>query len=139
MKGQPMLCYQDFDQAIKPDGYHTQLRPEMLEFVPQNANKILDVGCGEGIFATQLKQKLKSETWGIEIDNHAAELAEKRIDKVFAGDVTELVNDLPNLYFDCIIFNDILEHLVDPFSLLLKFRGKVNSSGVIVCSIPNVG
>ena len=128
----------NFHLVIKPDGYYTQQRPEMLEFVPQNASKILDVGCGEGIFASQLRQKLNSETWGVEIDSKAAELAERKIDNVLVGDVTELVNDLPNLYFDCIIFNDLLEHLVNPFSFLLEIKSKVNSRGVIVCSIPNV-
>jgi 2-polyprenyl-3-methyl-5-hydroxy-6-metoxy-1,4-benzoquinol methylase len=40
--------------------------------------------------------------------------------------------------FDCIILNDVLEHLVDPFEALLYCRELLNSQGRVVASIPNV-
>lgn len=124
--------------SVKPHEYYKQTRPEMIEFVPETARKILDVGCGSGLFGEQLKHNLNSEVWGIELDDNAARLAEEKIDRVLSGDIFQLVNDLPNSYFDCVIFNDVLEHLVDPFDLLLKIKNKLSANGVIVCSIPNV-
>ena len=127
------------DLSIKPDDcYYRQVRYEMIDFIPKATNKILDVGCGEGLFGNRLKQKLNSEVWGIELDNNAATAANEKIDKVLVGDVFHLIYDLPNMYFDCIVFNDILEHLTDPFTLLLKIKNKLTTNGVIVCSIPNV-
>lgn len=41
-------------------------------------------------------------------------------------------------YFDCIVFNDILEHLVDPFTTLRKSKELLTANGVIVLSVPNV-
>ncbi len=123
---------------IDPEGYYTHFRYEMLGYIPENSGKILDVGCGSGIFSRELKQKFNAEVWGVEMDSNAAALAEKLIDKVIVGDASLSVSKTPDSYFDCIIFNDILEHLADPYSLLEKIKNKLNKNGVIVCSIPNV-
>lgn len=126
------------DLSVKPEGYHTQYRPEMMKYIPEGAKKILDVGCGEALFSYQLKQKLNAEVWGIEIETDAGAVAQTRIDKVLIGDLSGIIEDLPDSYFDCIVFNDVLEHLVDPFNILLNIKKKLNSQGLIVSSIPNV-
>lgn len=118
--------------------YYTQARPEMLQYIPKGSGRILDVGCGAGIFAGRLKEKLKAEVWGVEIDSKAAALAQDRIDKILIGDICKLHDELPKGYFDCIVFNDVLEHLVDPFSVLAKIKDKLGSNGVVVSSIPNI-
>ncbi|OFY41551.1 MAG: hypothetical protein A2X18_06930 [Bacteroidetes bacterium GWF2_40_14] len=126
------------DLSVKPDGYHIQTRPEMMKYIPDTAKRILDVGCGQGLFGYQLKQKLNAEIWGIEIDKEAGEIARTKMDKVLTGDLTDLVRSIPDKYFDCIIFNDVLEHLADPFSALLLIKEKLSGDGIIVSSIPNV-
>ena len=126
------------DLDIDPEGYYTHYRYEMIDFIPPSSKKILDVGCGSGIFSRELKRKFNAEVWGIELDPDATVLAKKIIDKVIVGDAYKAVTDVPDSYFDCIVFNDILEHLVDPFTLLKKIKDKLNANGVIVCSIPNV-
>ncbi|NQT50312.1 class I SAM-dependent methyltransferase [Candidatus Kuenenbacteria bacterium] len=124
--------------STKPEEYFTQTRPEMLDFIPKSAKKILDVGCGSGLFSEQLKKNWDPEIWGVELDKDAAELAKDKIDKVLVGDIFQLLDDLPGKYFDCIIFNDLLEHLADPYRLLLKMKEKLTTNGIIVCSLPNV-
>ncbi len=116
--------------------YYTYTRPEMAIFVPKDAKKMLDVGCGEGLFSSQFKGKI--ETWGIEVNQDIAMAAKKNIDKVIVGDVLEKMSELPNKYFDCIIFNDVLEHMVDPFSVLKQIKNKIKPTGVIIASIPNI-
>jgi 2-polyprenyl-3-methyl-5-hydroxy-6-metoxy-1,4-benzoquinol methylase len=126
------------DMSKKNDKYYKYTRPEIIDLIPKTAKKILDVGCGAGFFGEQLKYKLNAEVWGIELNNEAATLAKEKINKVLIGDVFDLINKLPDFYFDCIVFNDILEHLTDPYSILLKTKNKLNKNGVIVCSIPNI-
>ena len=47
--------------------------------------------------------------------------------------------DLPyENYFDCVIFADVLEHLVDPWRMLRRAKILLRRDGVIVASIPNV-
>ena len=48
------------------------------------------------------------------------------------------MDELPNGYFECITFNDVLEHLVDPYMVLTKMKDKLATNGIIVCSIPNI-
>ncbi len=48
------------------------------------------------------------------------------------------MESLPDKYFDCIVFNDVLEHMADPYIILEKIKNKLSNNGVIVCSIPNV-
>ena len=116
--------------------YYTYSRPEIVGLVPVNAKRILDVGCGEGRFSLQFKGKMK--TWGIEMEPAVAEIAKNNIDKVLVGDVLKNIDNIPNSYFDCIIFNDVLEHMTDPYTVLRKMKDKLNSNGIVICSIPNI-
>jgi 2-polyprenyl-3-methyl-5-hydroxy-6-metoxy-1,4-benzoquinol methylase len=122
----------------KSEGYFAQKRPEMLRFVPESAKRILDAGCGEGWFGEQLKTRQQAEVWGCELDPIAAKTAATRLDTIVSGDLSDTVHTLPEAHFDCIVLNDVLEHLVDPFELLRMLKAKLTDQGCIVCSIPNV-
>jgi len=118
--------------------YYTQNRSEMIEFVPKSAKFILDVGCGAGIFAKQLKKNINAQVWGIEMNETAANCAKQILDHVLIGNAVKIIQKLPDNYFDCVIMNDILEHLIDPYDFLLQVKSKLTTDGVVVCSIPNV-
>jgi 2-polyprenyl-3-methyl-5-hydroxy-6-metoxy-1,4-benzoquinol methylase len=122
----------------KPLDYYSNQRSDLVEFIPAGAKRILDVGCGEGSFSRLLRQHTKAELWGVEINPAAAEQARQVLDRCIAGDITGAVSQMPDSYFDCIFFNDVLEHLVDPFGLLSDMRDKLAPGGIIVCSLPNV-
>jgi 2-polyprenyl-3-methyl-5-hydroxy-6-metoxy-1,4-benzoquinol methylase len=123
---------------IKPDNYYQSVREEMLAFVPHDAARILEVGCGEGQFGYRLKQANPCEVWGVELIESAARVAERRLDKVLVGDIGELVERLPQDYFDVVVFNDVLEHLVDPDDVLGRIKRHLSKHGVVVSSIPNI-
>jgi 2-polyprenyl-3-methyl-5-hydroxy-6-metoxy-1,4-benzoquinol methylase len=122
----------------KAEGYHAGVRAEMLKYIPPDVATTLEFGCGSGGFSALIKRTLQAETWAVEIDKKAAAEAAGKLDKVIAKDATEAVADLPDAYFDCIVFMDVLEHLVDPYALLLSVRSKLTPRGVMVCSLPNV-
>ncbi len=122
----------------KPQRYFEQSRPEMLRFIPENVKRTLELGCSSGLFSAALHDLRGCECWGVELDSHAAAAARERMDKVIEGDVTDAVQTLPDAHFDCIICNDILEHLVDPYTLLRNLKSKLAPGGVVVASIPNV-
>ena len=82
-------------------GYYQNQRKEMLEFIPENAKFILEVGCGEGVFSSMMSREDR-EIWGIEINPQSAELARKKCKQVFVGDFNEIYGQLPRNYFDCI-------------------------------------
>ena len=122
---------------IKDKSYYGHTRPEMLKFIPKNANRILEIGCGQANFSSQLL-KDGVEIWGVEPDVNAADIASTRLFKVLKGTLDDTINDLPNNYFDVIIMNDVLEHLLYPWEDLKKLKHKLSKNGVTVSSIPNV-
>lgn len=118
--------------------YYQDPRTEMLAFVPWQASKVLDVGCAEGQFGLAIKQTRNVEVWGIEVLPEPARQAAQRLDKVLFADVENDCLDLPRGYFDCIVFNDVLEHLRYPWAVLRRLRDALRPSGCVVASIPNV-
>jgi 2-polyprenyl-3-methyl-5-hydroxy-6-metoxy-1,4-benzoquinol methylase len=125
------------DYQAKERLYFESERPEMLRFIPAEVSKVLEVGCGNGNFARLIKAQFAAQVWGVELDREAALIAEQQLDKVIWGEFSETL-DLPKHSFDCIIFNDVLEHLVDPEQALLDCKALLQEGGVIVASIPNV-
>jgi 2-polyprenyl-3-methyl-5-hydroxy-6-metoxy-1,4-benzoquinol methylase len=119
-------------------GYYSQERPEIAALIPQEIKTILDVGCGQGAFLKLMKERTGAETWGIEMEPDVAEVAKKYADKILTGKIENMTNSIPDSYFDCIIFNDVLEHLLDPTETLKMIRPKLSGNGIVIASIPNV-
>lgn len=110
----------------------------MLPFVPNASKKILELGCAEGLFGAMLRTERGAEVWGVELNQEASAQASVRLDGVINGTVESALPSFPDQSFDCIICNDILEHLADPFSVLKSFHRLLNKDGVVVGSVPNV-
>ncbi|MBX3042203.1 MAG: class I SAM-dependent methyltransferase [Candidatus Kapabacteria bacterium] len=118
--------------------YFALSRPEMLEYLPDVAERILEVGCGEGYFGNAVKSNFDCDYWGVEPFPEAAEKAKGKLDKVFNSGFDEAYSHLPKDYFNCVIFNDVLEHIANPFDTLEKLHRILPKGAKIVSSIPNV-
>lgn len=125
------VCY-------KPDNYYSGIREEMLIYIPSCAKTILEVGCGDGNFGRMIKSRYHAEVWGIEICEPAIDRAGKKLDKVLMGNFEQDALPLPREYFDCVIFNDVLEHFINPWEALEKTKICLKKDGCVVSSIPNV-
>lgn len=125
-------------QKMKIEKYYRGKRPEMIRYVPLNAVRLLEVGCGEGEFGKLLKTKRNVEIWGVEIIEEVALRARGNLDKVLVGDFEKDEVNMPTNYFHGIIFNDVLEHFIDPCRVLLRARKYLVDDGYIIASIPNV-
>ncbi len=118
--------------------YFQDERHEMLRYIPHESEFILDVGCGTGIFGQILKSSRNNlKVWGIELDRDASLDAAQKLDNVINSAFSSELN-LPQKKFDCIVFNDVLEHLTDPWGALTYSKELLKDGGIVVSSIPNV-
>jgi 2-polyprenyl-3-methyl-5-hydroxy-6-metoxy-1,4-benzoquinol methylase len=122
----------------RPEGYYQSERPDMLRYIPAGVRTTLEFGGGCGGFSALLKSRLGVESWAVEIEPRAAQEAARKLDKVICADAHASIPEIPDHHFDCIIFCDLLEHLADPYSLLLAVKPKLTATGVVVASIPNI-
>jgi len=128
---------QAVEEVGGPDGYYGLARTEMLELLPAGIKSLLDVGCGEGAFLDACRQRLPNlRLSGIEPTEEPASRARARGLDVTTGSFPD---DLPpSERFDCIVFNDVLEHLVDPWAALQTAGERLSDEGWVVASIPNI-
>jgi GT2 family glycosyltransferase/2-polyprenyl-3-methyl-5-hydroxy-6-metoxy-1,4-benzoquinol methylase len=118
--------------------YYQYERPELLDLIPTDAKRVLDIGCAAGWLGAEIKRRQQCRVYGIEPNVTAAQEAARKIDKVWNVKVEEWVDMLEPSFFDCIVLADVLEHLIDPWSVLKKLGEKLEVGGKIVASIPNI-
>lgn len=123
----------------KDMSYYSADRSEFLGMFSHYAKnmRILDVGCGTGANYEYLR------TWarylvGVEINEAAARVASERYDRVLIGPIEEVYHDLMNERFDLIICGDVLEHLIDPWTVVGLLQNVCSPTGYMLASIPNL-
>jgi 2-polyprenyl-3-methyl-5-hydroxy-6-metoxy-1,4-benzoquinol methylase len=136
---------------LKDNDYFSWNRPELLLFVKEFYSKnskigsVLEVGSANGIFGQELKKEFDIKKYvGIEYMEDSAKEGSKRIDISLNDNIENLKKETIKILdndgpFDLIIFADVLEHLVDPWSVLEKIKPYLKPSGKILISVPNMG
>lgn len=121
--------------AYKYDNF----REDIIPFIPPMSKTILDVGCGSGKLLKILQTNGK-DCYGIEPNDEGAKAAISYIgeNKIINKKIENAINDLPERYFDAILFLDVLEHLVEPSNVLIQIKSKLNENGIVIASIPNI-
>lgn len=110
----------------------------LIEGAPQ---RFLDIGCANGALGAAVKEKFPgARVVGIEAGEGAAKEAQKRLDRVICHRIEEVDFESADLagQFDAIIVADILEHLINPWQVLLRMRSALAPGGQVLASIPNV-
>lgn len=103
--------------------------------------RVLDVGCGAGANARELRARCPSaRIVGIEPNARAAELARSACDEVFEGTAEEWLAAHPEQRFDGVVLSDVLEHVADPVAFLRNLGQAPALEGARwVISVPNYG
>lgn len=107
--------------------------------------RVLDVGCGDHDIAHEHQPdwlhknicKVARETVGLEYDVELADSLVKLGYNVIHGDAQTI--DLSERFgtFDIVVLGEIIEHVVNPGTLLLNMRRHLAPGGMIVLSTPN--
>jgi len=108
---------------------------ELCVGIIASGSKVLDVGCGNGAFLRQLKQRKNVKELGIDISSKAIALA--RAEGINAKVVDVLREDIKTLgEYDYVTAFEVLEHLPNPEVLLSVVRALGKQ---ILVTIPNTG
>jgi 2-polyprenyl-3-methyl-5-hydroxy-6-metoxy-1,4-benzoquinol methylase len=127
--------------SSKSSDYYQNVRLDIISLIPQNRKlKVLEIGAGACNTLVYLKENgFAGEITGVELfampnSNQQNEL----IDKLYISDIESAIPDLKKGYFDVIIMGDVLEHLIDPWSVVTQVKECLNEAGIIIASIPNI-
>ncbi|MCX8022371.1 MAG: class I SAM-dependent methyltransferase [Syntrophorhabdaceae bacterium] len=121
----------------KPSPYYYSTREDMIRLIPKGVKKILEVGCAGGMTGKRLKE-MGFDVVGIEIIEDIAMDGAPYYERIIIGDVEKIDLPFERGYFDCIMYGDVLEHLVDPWGLIKKQNPFLKMGGVAISSIPNI-
>jgi len=121
--------------------YDDAPRRDLVSLITESPGSVLEIGCGTGATGALIKKKF-SGTWyvGGEIDEGAAVIAQRRLDRAFAGNIEQIdlrEYGLAKESFDLIICADVLEHLYDPWRVVRVLRDYLKPAGCLLASIPN--
>lgn len=124
------------------DRYYEQANPDLLMRIPVTAKAVLEVGCGTGALGQAYKQINPAVTYiGVELMAGPAAEAKEVLNYVIEGDISrQALTELPGGInkVDCIVFGDVLEHLVDPGDVIKALLPFLNDNGMLLACIPNV-
>jgi len=124
--------------------YFSHSRGEILEYLPKDSRRFFELGCGTGATLRLIKDWLGNPEglWlaGAELNTEMAATAREVADQVWTGDVEilDLSDEVLTGSVDVILCLDVLEHLVDPWSMVRKITPMLKPGGILIASIPNV-
>ena len=96
---------------------------------------LLDVGCGNGDFLFQMKNR-HWEVTGVDSDPGAVQFARQQYGlNVLQGNVMNV--HLPSDSFDAITMNHVIEHVADPIDVLNECKRLLKDDGIILIATPN--
>jgi len=98
--------------------------------------RILDVGCGNGMFLDRMRQ-LGWDVTGVEPDGAAVKVAREKLGlEVIEGSLEDA--GLPDRYFDAVTMNHVIEHVPDPIGTLKECLRVLKPGGKLVVITPNI-
>ncbi|MBN2054760.1 class I SAM-dependent methyltransferase, partial [bacterium] len=99
---------------------------------------VLELGCATGFLSRELAAQ-GCRVVGVEIDDAAALNAAPYCHAIHVGDAQRLVESTQlGGPFQVVVMSDVLEHLVDPWTVLTSLKRHLAPGGRVLVSIPNV-
>jgi SAM-dependent methyltransferase len=110
-----------------------------LDYISPNST-VLEFGPAYGRMTQYLKEKLDCKVYIVEIDPDGYEKAIKFADGGICADILGFswLTEFKNIFFDYILFVDVLEHLMEPKDVLEKSVSLLKDNGSVVIAVPNI-
>lgn len=106
------------------------------QYYAKQGMTVLDYGCGAGQSLLDLRA-IGANAYGIEADANVARIAAHHQLKIHIGSIYD--NPFPDVKFDLIILNQVLEHIPEPEVVLEILAGRLTIGGRLIVAVPNAG
>lgn len=123
---------------------HTNRFNQIITFIKdldKEPSEILDVGCGTGYLANEIKKLYpQAKVTGIDISKTALSLGKKEYKKITLLEVdAEKAFPFTDNRFDLVISGEHIEHLKDPDTYLSEINRIMKKHGTLILTTPNLG
>jgi ubiquinone/menaquinone biosynthesis C-methylase UbiE len=139
----------DKTDNLNPEKYKKRI-DTFCRILPQGLNadsRVLDIGTGTGCFSVLLKCESGCEVYGIDLEGNEEQRIrwQKRFHdydiKLSRCDIVKERLPYPDEYFDLVLFQEILEHIIishPPLGIFSELNRVLKRNAVLILSTPNV-
>ena len=128
------------ENTCKEKFYSNSGNSELIRFIGGDFRNVLDVGCGAGDNAAQLKRHLPEvQIHGITLSEAEQKQAQQHMEACYCTDIEEKIpSEILSCKYDIILFSHVLEHLRSPSLILEKFAEILCPDWSMFVAVPNV-
>jgi 2-polyprenyl-3-methyl-5-hydroxy-6-metoxy-1,4-benzoquinol methylase len=99
------------------------------------SGSLLEIGCGYGYLLDEAKGYFSVRA-GTDFSPQAAQMARQYADVVYEGGLDSIP---AHARFDCIVANNLIEHIYHPRAFMAELRRHLKPGGAIVLATPHMG
>jgi SAM-dependent methyltransferase len=120
-------------------GYFSQEHRQLLTMAGPVSGRVLDVGCGTGANLAQFRRAGAAECYGVEISEDAGRAASENpsVTQVTIGNIEDLSPTALPAECEIVIVSHVLEHLRDPWAMLVRLVERLRPGGRLLGGVPN--
>lgn len=121
--------------------YYSNIRYDIITMIDKkvldNFN-VLEIGCGCGATLLQIQSNYKNASvYGVELISDAIKIGGSILN-IIQGNIENKNLSYPEMYFDYIIFGDILQHLHNPLDTIKYVSRFLKNEGYILAGVLNI-
>ncbi len=126
------------DYASYPESGLRERLKLAYDWIPANCQRLLDGGCSFGYGTRHFKAKA-ARAWGVDPDTDFVAIAQRRYPDITFHACGLEQTPFEAEYFDTIILNDVLEHVIDERKALNEMCRILCPGGTLIITTPHRG